>query len=79
MRRAWLRGRGNVHRRYLIHVAGFNLGLLMRALHGARTPKEACAERNALIFAYQVDDILLIAVVHGEIATIVWRVAPEGN
>jgi transposase len=32
MRRAWLRGRENVHRRYLIHVAGFNLGVLMRAL-----------------------------------------------
>ncbi len=33
-RRAWLRGRENVHKRYLIHVAGFNLGILMRALHG---------------------------------------------
>jgi transposase len=31
MRRAWLRERANVHKRYLIHVAGFNLGLLMRA------------------------------------------------
>ncbi len=26
MRRAWLRGRENIHKRYLIHVAGFNLG-----------------------------------------------------
>ncbi len=26
MRRAWLRGRENVHKRYLIHVAGYNLG-----------------------------------------------------
>ena len=31
MCRAWLRGRENVHKRYLIHVAGFNLGILMRA------------------------------------------------
>lgn len=31
-RRAWLRGLENLHRRYLIHVAGFNLGILMRAL-----------------------------------------------
>ena len=30
MRRAWLRGRENLHKRYLIHVAGFNLGVLMR-------------------------------------------------
>jgi transposase InsO family protein len=28
MRRAWLRGRENLHKRYLIHVAGFNLGIL---------------------------------------------------
>ena len=34
MRRAWLRGRENLHKRYLIHVAGFNLGVLMRALYG---------------------------------------------
>jgi hypothetical protein len=35
MRRAWLRGRQNVHKRfYLIHVVGFNLGILMRTLFG---------------------------------------------
>ena len=33
--RAWLRGRENIHKRCLIHVAGFNLGVLMRALHGS--------------------------------------------
>src|SRR3954451_9728037 len=38
MRRTWLRGRENVHKRYLIHVAGHNLGLLMRLLIGAGTP-----------------------------------------
>jgi hypothetical protein len=43
MRRTWLRGRENVHKRYLIHVAGHNLGLLMRRLIGAGTPKEAVA------------------------------------
>jgi transposase len=41
LRRTWLRGRENVHKRYLIHVAGHNLGLLMRLLIGAGTPKEA--------------------------------------
>jgi hypothetical protein len=82
MRRAWLRGRENVHKRYLIHVAGFNLGLLMRAIHGAGTPKEASAEKNALIFRIHAGDVLLIAIVaviHGEIAAIIWRVAPEGS
>lgn len=32
MRRVWLRGRENVRKCYLIHVAGYNLGLIMRLL-----------------------------------------------
>src|SRR5271157_6468452 len=52
MRRAWLRGRENVHKRYLIHVAGFNLGILMRALVGRGTPREAASAKDALLFAY---------------------------
>src|ERR671926_1566977 len=43
MRRTWRRGRANVCKRYLIHVAGHNLGLLMRLLIGAGTPREAAA------------------------------------
>jgi transposase len=37
MRRSWLRRRKNVHKRYLVHVAGHNLGILMRLLIGAGT------------------------------------------
>src|SRR5262249_39929220 len=48
-----LRGRENVHKRYLIHVAGFNLGVLMRALHGRGTPREAAEALYALIFVLQ--------------------------
>ena len=43
MRRAWLRGRENLHKRYLVHVAGYNLGLIMRLLAGAGTPREFLA------------------------------------
>ena len=43
MRRAWLRGRENLHKRYLVHVAGYNLGLIMRLLVGAGTPREFLA------------------------------------
>ena len=43
MRRAWLRGRANLHKRYLVHVAGYNLGLIMRLLVGAGTPRELMA------------------------------------
>src|SRR3954452_10128187 len=49
LRRTWLRGRENVHKRSLIHVAGHNLGLLMRLLIGAGTPKGAVARGWCLL------------------------------
>jgi transposase len=78
MRRAWLRGRENVHKRYLIHVAGFNLGLLMRALHGQGTPREAAEAVYALIFVVQIDAVTvleLILLADGEAAAIVIIIA----
>ena len=74
MRRAWLRGRENVHKRYLIHVAGFNHGVLMRALHGRGTPREAAEARVAFIFVWQTDALLvfgLIAVIDAKPAALV--------
>lgn len=61
IRRAWLRGRENLHKRYLIHVAGFNLGILMRALFGWGTPKEAARASEAFLFAAQAGNTLLFA------------------
>jgi hypothetical protein len=78
MRRAWLRGRENVHKRYLIHVAGFNLGVLMRALYGQGTPREAAEAANAIVFVIQTEAMLafaLIAVVDGELAALVVIIA----
>ena len=49
MRRTWLRGRENVHKRYLVHVAGHNLGILMRLLIGAGTSREAAARALAYL------------------------------
>src|SRR5919199_82034 len=68
MRRTWLRGRENVHKRYLIHVAGHNLGLLMRLLIGAGTPKEAAARGWCLILrlpteAGSADEVLVMVLV----------------
>ena len=48
LRRAWLRGRENVQKRYLLHVAGYNLGLVMRALLGAGTPRQLAAKGGLL-------------------------------
>ena len=39
MRRTHLRGQGNLLKRLLMHVAGFNLGLVMRALVGIGKPR----------------------------------------
>src|SRR3989454_2972833 len=38
MRRGYLRGRENVHKRVLIHLGGFNLSLIMRQWLGKSTP-----------------------------------------
>jgi hypothetical protein len=67
MRRAWLRGRENLHKRYLIHVAGYNLGLMMRLLTGAGTPREFAARGSAWAGTILMPDggltaVLLLAV-----------------
>ena len=63
MRRAWLRGSENVHKRHLVHVAGFNLGILMRAIFGKGTPREAASARSVILFVFQTDFALAIAVI----------------
>jgi transposase len=43
LRRTWLRGAGNVEKRYLIQVAAHNLGVVIRHRFGAGTPRQAMA------------------------------------
>lgn len=64
MWRTWLRGRENVHKRHLIHVAGHNLGLLMRSLVGVGNPKEAIARGWGFIplLATGNDAIILLVI-----------------
>ena len=69
MRRVWLRGRENLHKRYLIHVAGYNLGLIMRLLTGAGTPRGSCARVSVWLGAIVAADggyILLLVVITGD-------------
>jgi transposase len=40
LRQVWLRGRENIDKRHLIHVAGYSLGKIMRLLTGAGTPRK---------------------------------------
>ena len=63
MRRTWLRGRENVHKRYLVHVAGYNLGILMRALFGAGTPREVANVRFAFLFIIEAADTIAFAII----------------
>ena len=60
MRRTWLRGRENVHKRYLVHIAGHNLGILMRLLIGAGTPREAAARALAYLLFVQTEQTAAI-------------------
>ena len=49
MRRTHLRKHGNILKRLLVHVAGFNLGILMRSLIGTGTPREFAELRRDLL------------------------------
>ena len=80
--RTWLRGRENVHKRYLIHVAGFNLGILMRALFGSGTPKEAASANTAFLFVVLTNAALALALIvdidiGGETALLVVIIEPD--
>ena len=75
MRQAWLRGRKNLHKRYLIHVAGYNLGLIMRLLTGAGTPREFAARASAWVGTILMPDggltAVLLLTVEDQIAVLV--------
>ncbi len=51
MRRVHLRGHSNILKRLLVHVCGFNLGLLMRQLTGVGTPRSLQGRAAALLDA----------------------------
>ena len=80
MRRTWLRGRENVHKRYLVHIAGYNLGVLMRALFGAGTPKETAAIKAAFLFVIQAAKaitVVLVAASDGDVEVLIISVAQD--
>jgi hypothetical protein len=81
MRRAWLRGRENLKKRYLVHVAGYNLGLVMRLLVGAGTPREFLARAAAHLLAFATADgamlVALLIVTGTEAAMLLVSFQPE--
>ena len=84
MRRAWLRGGENLRKRYLVHVAGYNLGLIMRLLVGAGTPRRFLAGLSAQLLALAAADgavfVVLTIASDAETAMLVISFQPEpGN
>jgi transposase len=81
MRRAWLRGGENLQKRYLVHVAGYNLGLVMRLLVGAGTPREFLARASAHLLLLTAADgavaAILVVATDTEAAILVVSFEPE--
>ena len=81
MRQAWLRGRENLHKRYLVHVAGYNLGLIMRLLVGAGTPRELVARAAAHLLVLTTADgaglVILTVTADTEAALLVVSFEPK--
>jgi Transposase DDE domain len=65
LRRTHLRGRENVQKRYFVHVAAYNVGLVMRQLIGAGTPKELAARGAWLLWLLDPDIGLLVILIRG--------------
>jgi transposase len=63
MRRAYLRARENILKRYLVHVAAFNLSLVMRAIFGVGTPRELGGKLAAALATLRTAVIGLVAAV----------------
>jgi transposase len=81
MRRAWLRGTEKLHKRYLVHVAGYNLGLLMRHVVGAGTPRGLAARGSAHLLVLTTTDgaalLILTVMTETEAAMLVVSLEPE--
>lgn len=69
-RRTHLRGHANINKRLFIHTAGCNLGLVMRHLYGAGTPRALQALAATLVAASQC-----LGESFARIASVVRRVA----
>jgi transposase len=59
MRRTHLRGHQNIFKRLIVHAAGFNLGLLMRALVGVGKPRRLQGAVPAVVAAANVARVAL--------------------
>ena len=59
MRRSWLRGLGDVSKRYIIAAAAHNLGRILRALFGIGKPRALQGEGGTSVLAQLLTERLL--------------------
>ena len=65
MRRTHLRGHTNILKQLLVHIAGFNLGLLMRTLIGVGTPRGMQGRMTKRVAASELSNACSICRDHG--------------
>jgi transposase len=73
LRRLRLRGRSNARKRYLIHTAAMNLGLILRTMLGAGTPRQAAARAKGVLVLILVLCCSVAAKLRGRVADLVRR------
>ncbi len=85
IRRVRLRGRENIRKRYLAHIAALNLGLIMRQALGAGTPRAMAAARKGRSIWILVVWAAITATVRGLLARVerfsrhVWDAMETGD
>ena len=82
MRRTWLRGRENVHKRYLLNVAGHNLSVADSPTHRRRHPARGRGGGYGGIFVLLTPTAMLVALGVSQTARrfsppLIWEWAPE--
>jgi transposase len=80
LRWVWLCGRENVQKRSLIHIAGYNLGLIMRLLTGAGTLRAFRVPASAWLFTIWQPDggliLMIFVVTDHQFASFVVAISP---
>ena len=62
MRRTHLRTHPNIMKRLLVHIAGFNLGLILRKMIGKGTPRELAASLSSILSYLRVTFVVIAEV-----------------
>lgn len=67
-RRVWLRGRENICKQYLLRVAGFNLGIVMRKLFAVGKPRALQGRKQSLLAAQKAVLVAIFSILRAWLA-----------